>query len=255
MDLGDLTIAVEKFFRDNSLNIVKELGNMPIFDVPLLGVAQANDPLFERLRADDAVGGLHKSPQDWLAGAKSVVSYFLPFTLPVRTANRPIGLPATEWLYGRIEGEIMNDALRKFLVELFSDAGHTALAPCLDERFRVVAGKSNWSERHVAFIAGLGTFSLSRSLITKQGSAGRIGSVVVNAELTPTPRYYTSRDENCSKCGACIPRCPPQAIDERGKDNTVCGQYIEQMKVLYKPRYGCGKCQTAVPCEAGIPKK
>ncbi|MBP1763575.1 MAG: queG 7 [Firmicutes bacterium] len=255
MDLGDLTIAVEKFLRDNSLNVVNGLHNMPIFDIPLLGVAQANDPLFERLRADDAVGRLHKLPQDWLVGAKSVLSYFLPFSLEVRKANRPAGLPAIEWLYGRIEGESVNDALRNFLVQLFSEAGYTAVAPCLDERFSVVAGKSNWSERHVAFVAGLGTFSLNRSLITRRGSAGRIGSVVVDAEMTPTPRYYASLDENCSKCGVCVPRCPSQAISEGGKDNTVCGQYIEQMKVLYKPRYGCGKCQTAVPCEAGIPRK
>jgi len=255
MNLHDITVAVEKFFQEHPLNTVKDLGNLRIFDVPLIAVASAHDPLFERMRMDDAVGPLHRYPQEWLEGARSVVSYFLPFTLPVREANRSNGLPANEWLYGRIEGEAMNVALRQFLLQLFTDAGYAAVAPILDNRFRVVDLKSNWSERHVAFIAGLGTFSLSRSMITKRGSAGRFGSVVVDMDIVPTARYYTEIDENCSKCGACIPRCPPNAIDESGKDNVICWKYMEQMKILYKPRYGCGKCQTAVPCEAGIPGK
>jgi len=255
VNLQDITIAMEKFFQGHPLNTVKELGNLQIFDFPLLGIASANDPLFERMRMDDAVGPLHKGPQEWLDGARSVVSYFLPFTLQVREANRSTGLPATEWLYGRIEGESMNVALRQFLMQFFIDAGYAAVAPVIDNRFRVVELKSNWSERHVAFIAGVGTFSLSRSMITKRGSAGRIGSVVIDMDIAPTPRYYAAMDENCSQCGACIPRCPPQAINENGKDNAICHKYMEQMKVLYKPRYGCGKCQTAVPCEAGIPGK
>ena len=168
----------------------------------------------------------------------------------MREANRLLGLPATEWLYGRIEGERFNVALREFVVHLFIDAGYDAAAPALDARYNVTNRRSNWSERHVAYIAGLGTFSLSCSLITKQGSAGRLGSVVVSAELAPTPRTYQSVDEYCTRCGSCIPRCPPLAITERGKDHAVCSDYLDRVKVRYSPRYGCGKCQTGVPCEA-----
>lgn len=255
MKLQEIMAAVDAFFRNHSLNTVGELNHLPIFDFPLFGIAKANDPLFKRLCAEDAVGSIHKQPQEWLAGAQSVVSYFLPFTSQIREANRKDGLPAKEWLYGRIEGELMNIALRQFLIKLFTDAGYMAVAPALDNRFQVHNLKSNWSERHVAFITGLGTFSLSRSMITRRGAAGRIGSVIVNADIEATLRYYTDIYENCSKCGCCIPRCPPQAISEQGKDNLICGQYLDEMKVLYQPRYGCGKCQTAVPCEAGIPEK
>ena len=184
---------------------------------------------------------------------ESVISYFLPFTKRVREANRLLGLPATEWLYGRIEGERFNVALREFMAHLFIDAGYDAVAPALDARYKVTNRRSNWSERHVAYVAGLGTFSLSCSLITKLGSAGRLGSVVTSAELTPTPRSYQSVDEYCTRCGSCIPRCPPLAITERGKDHAVCSDYLDRVKVRYSPRYGCGKCQTGVPCEYQIP--
>jgi len=253
--LEEIVQAMNRFFKDNPLNIASELNNLQLYDPPLVAVAAATDPLFDRLKEADAVGPQHMSPQEWLPGSKAVVSYFLPFTPTVRKANRTLGLPSVEWLYGRIEGEKFNQAMHKFLVDYFTAAGYQAVAPALDPRLKVVSRRSNWSERHVAFVAGLGTFSLSRSLITKAGSAGRVGSVIVDAGLEPTPRYYTEQEENCSKCGACILRCPPQAIEVTGKDNAICADYVDRVKIRFAPRYGCGKCQAGVPCEERIPAK
>ena len=114
---------------------------------------------------------------------------------------------------------------------------------------------SNWSERHVAYIAGLGTFGLSRGLITEKGMAGRFGSLVTTAELPVTERPYTDLYEYCSRCGACIRRCPVGAITQEGKRHEPCSEYLAEMKHRFAPRYGCGKCQVKVPCMAGIPKK
>jgi epoxyqueuosine reductase len=245
--------AMTTFLQESPVNHVEELGKMKIFDTPLVGVASASDPLFARLKEPDAVGSHHMSPSEWLVGSKAVISYFLPFSLEVRKANRQAGLPSTEWLYGRIEGETFNVSLRQFLIGFFVKAGYRAMSPALDSRLAVVDRRSNWSERHVAFIAGLGTFSLNCSLITKRGAAGRIGSVIVSMDLEPTDRYYEATHENCSKCGACIRRCPPGAINENGKDHSPCSDYLDEISARYQPRYGCGKCQTAVPCEDKIP--
>jgi hypothetical protein len=48
---------------------------------------------------------------------------------------------------------------------------------------------SNWSERHSAYIAGLGTFCLSYSLISEKGCAGRYGTVVTDLDLEPSPDH------------------------------------------------------------------
>ena len=254
LNLTNIEQATQEFMLNSRLNIVEELDHLQIFDKPLIGVADTQDALFDCLKDEDAVGPQHMSPQQWLPGSKSVVSYFLPFTGRVREANRCIGLPAQEWLFGRIEGELFNNAMRQFLVGWFIEKGYQAISPGQDERFKVVQRRSNWSERHVAYIAGLGTFSLNCSLITKSGSAGRLGSVIVSAPLESTPRYYTTKDENCTKCGACIKRCPPVAISEDGKDHGICSDYLDKVLAQFHPRYGCGKCQTAVPCEARIPE-
>ena len=85
---------------------------------------------------------------------------------------------------------------------------------------------STWSERHAAYVAGLGTFSLSKHLITEKGLCGRFGSVITDAPLEVTPRPYTDPYEYCTFCGACVPRCPARAISvEKGKTIKVCAKY------------------------------
>lgn len=253
MNLQIVEQIITEFIANTALNTVAEIGLDKIYDRPLIGVAHAEDALFETLKAEHVVGRHHMSPCEWLPHAKAVVSYFLPFSKAVREANRQGELPATEWLYARIEGELVNNALRKYLTERFEEAGYQAIAPALDARFAVTHRRSNWSERHVAYIAGLGTFSLNRSFITQAGAAGRLGSVIATADMEVTPRRYQTYDEYCNQCGACIKRCPPKAIADTGKDNEVCAAYLDSTAERFKPRYGCGKCQTAVPCEEAVP--
>lgn len=226
---------------------------LQLFDLPLVGVADAADTLWTQLKDPKAVGAHHMSPDEWLQDAKTVISYFLPFTERVRKANRIKEVTASEWLYGRWEGEMFNQALLRFIVKVVKEGGGRVVAPVLDKRFKVVERRSNWSERHAAFVAGLGTFSLSRSMITKAGCAGRFGSVIADLDFEPTRRDYTVFDEYCTKCGVCAKRCPPHAIDENGKDNAICAAYLETQKQTYNPRYGCGKCQAGVICENRIP--
>jgi epoxyqueuosine reductase len=244
---------LDDFVATSPKNVVPALDNMRIFEQPLFAIASADDLLWETLKRPEVVGPQHLSPAEWLRDARSVISCFFPFTERIRAANRTQGEPAKEWLYGRYEGAAFMDAACAFLRDAVEQAGGRAIAPSLDDRFAVVELRSNWSERHAAFIAGLGTFSLNRSLITEAGSAGRLGSVITDVALEPTPRAYTEFDEHCDHCGACVQRCPPHAINEDGKDNAVCAQYLKETKIRYQPRYGCGKCQTGLPCEAAIP--
>ena len=249
----DVFEHMNHLIQTSSLNQVPELGNIRIFDSPLIGIASADDELFFRLQLPEVLGVAHRMPEDWLSGARTVISYFLPFTADIRVSNRQPGLPSTEWLYGRIEGQNFNAELSQSLVSQLISEGNTAVAPALDPRFQIVSRRSNWSERHVAFIAGLGTLSLNCSIITKAGSAGRLGSVVTNLDLPATIREYSGIYDYCTHCGVCIDRCPPSAVSDSGKDHECCEVYLNRMKDLFTPRYGCGKCQTAVPCESGIP--
>jgi len=232
-----------------------------IFDPPLMGVADARDPLFEKMKEDSIIGQHALSPIDWLPQAKSVISFFLPFSKKVRDSNKVVkGWPSQEWLHARIEGQAFVLDLCRYLESILKEAGYINNIPVTDPRFRMNDKPphftSNWSERHVAFVAGLGTFSLSKGLITEKGVAGRFGSIVTSLSLTADTRNYTEIDEHCNQCGACMENCPVNAISfEKGKNHEPCGTFLDETAIKFNPRYGCGKCQVDVPCECNIPEK
>jgi epoxyqueuosine reductase QueG len=82
-------------------------------------------------------------------------------------------MPSREWALTAPSGEHFNTLLRLHLVEMLRFAEPRPL-PC---SFRnVTTGKGSggrdgltWSERHAAYAAGLGTFSLNDGLITDKG--------------------------------------------------------------------------------------
>jgi epoxyqueuosine reductase len=256
---GKIRSALLDFVEQSEENALSAHGNMKIYEEPLVGFAAASDPLFAEFQKPGIVGPNFLPPDAWLPGAKTVVSYFLPFTREIRASNREGRLPSEEWVSSRIDGEKFNNLLREYLVNFLKSFGEDAVSPCIDTRFRVVNRVSNWSERHAAFAAGLGTFGLHRALITEKGSAGRFGSVVTTLFLLPSERSYTTYFAYCpylseGKCGACMKRCPPGAISPDGKNHEICSRFIDK-EVLprFAPRYGCAKCNIAVPCESKIP--
>lgn len=161
---------------------------------------------------------------------------------------------------------MMMNRFGAFVRELLVQAGEQAVYPAADPRFGMVESfASNWSERHAAYICGLGTFGLSKGLITEKGMAGRFGSVITTAQLPATKRRTDDPFADCTMCGKCARNCPAGAIDPakgiiNGKDHEKCSAYLKTC--TYPPhgpharvRYGCGKCQVGVPCECGRPNK
>lgn len=274
MNYESLINSAATFLQTSAENYVSadealrpDLAGMQIYDTPIFAVASAEDPLFLQLREPEVMGEGAFLPSDWLKNAKSVISFFLPFTDAVKNSNRAAPVKASdEWLHARIEGQIAVDALGKYICSLLENEGFDAVYPSGDARLSPIAPLVlNWSERHVAYICGLGTFGLSKGLITEKGMAGRFGSVVTSALLPVTERPYSTPFEYCTMCGACQKKCPANAIDASkgvidGKSHGICAPFVNATKLPpagphNRSRYGCGKCQVGVPCESKIPKK
>ena len=199
----------------------------------------------------------------------TVISWILPHTEETKASNRiQTKYPSELWARARIYGEDVNGELRKHVLDTLRGRGYFAVAPLLSPLWRTAMSKkygnaSAWSERHAAYVAGLGTFGLCDGLITPVGKAMRCGSVVANIAIPPPPRPYDNHHAYClfhakGTCGKCIDRCPAGAISRSGHDKVKCSKYVEATREFVREQYGfngygCGLCQTAVPCESRIP--
>ncbi len=274
---------MEQIIRDEIRSFVLESpdnrfpdGEQRYFDEPLVGFAAADDPLFAEFRK--IIGEFHLTPAEIMENtygpgvgeAKTVICWILPITRKTRESNRKEEkLPSREWALTRYHGEHFNTLLRIFLVDLLRYAGAQAVAPLISGMWRPVrdprAGMaSTWSERHAAYAAGLGTFSLNDGFITERGIAHRCGSVITDAEIPPTMRSCADPWSNClyfreGGCGLCIQRCPVGAISLKGHDKDKCQAYVYgELRFSAGELYGvmetgCGLCQTRVPCESMAP--
>ena len=248
------------------------------FNEPLVGFAGADDPLFEDYKT--IIGREHLTPREAYELAfgegsyhgGTVISVAMPLHEAIRRSNRQqTAQPSREWALCRYYGDLFLKKLRGYLSELVTGLGYRTVAPCAAEWYKTASTPAgpvaNWSERHIAYAAGLGTFSLNDGFITEKGMAVRLFSAVTELVLEPDQREAKSHTENClyyrkGVCGACIRRCPAGAISAQGHDKIKCRNFVygeasRELAVSYggsrETGAGCGLCQTKVPCEYRIP--
>ncbi|PLX42599.1 MAG: 4Fe-4S ferredoxin [Deltaproteobacteria bacterium] len=277
--LAEFIEAKIKEFTASEANSMQKETLEPAWAEPLIGVSSGADPLYTFYKSH--IGDFHLTPLEFLrhkypddafsAEEVSVVSWVLPQTKATKADNREEKfLPSERWARSRIYGGEFNNALRRELEEALEVEGIKAVSPMISPVWKFIKSEkhglaSNWSERHAAFAAGLGTFSLSDGLITPVGKAHRLGSIIVAKGIEPSKRLYEGHAEHClfyqnGSCGKCIERCPIGAITKEGHDKALCQRYVD-MTWQYVERahhfkgYGCGLCQTGVPCESKIPKR
>lgn len=248
----------------------------PYFGAPVVGFASAGDLLFDEYKK--VIGDWHLTPREafeavhgpesWRGG--TVVSWVMPWSKELRDSNRnQVERPSRQVTEAYHLGYYtMQKEVRRALLDLLAQHGCRGVAPVDGPAFKMVdtpAGKSStWSERHAGYAAGLGSFGLSRGFISEVGTAVYLSSLVLDAELEPDPRS-AGPQEGClffynGSCGACLTRCPGQAISREGQDKTACARYAYgpesvALSACYglKGPAGCALCQVKVPCETRNP--
>ena len=274
MTREQIEIMIHDFWANSPENTLNNGTGEKAWNAPLIHCAAGNDPLFTRIKAD--IGPFYWLPEEAYslafpdnpapADELSVIVWALPQTDATLVDQRlATEVPAERWARSRDFGEKFNCALRLHAADQLSASGSPAVAPerlpGFDYRTSDNFGiASNWSERHTAWISGLGTFGLSDGLITERGMAVRFGSVVVRAKLPVDERPYGDNHQAwClwyaeGRCGVCIRRCPTRAITPAGHDKVKCRAYIREVTAPYAQlNYGteatpCGLCQVVIPC-------
>jgi len=283
---GKLSADPKSWIEDAILNFIERSPENTLqgpfqekaFENPLVGFANGADSIFDSYK--QYVAAYHWTPREIFnqtfpessvkAEELTVISWILPQTAATKADNRlQSTYPAERWARARIFGEQVNAKLRQLVVDALQEEGYAAVAPMLSPLWKRKKSAqyvfaSTWSERHMAYAAGLGTFGLCDGLITPRGKAMRTGSVVARIKIDPSPRPYDDHHAYClffsqGICGNCIQRCPVGALSQNGHDKLKCLQHLRPASADYVKAnygfdgYGCGLCQTGVPCESKIP--
>ncbi|MEJ2210349.1 MAG: epoxyqueuosine reductase [Anaerolineae bacterium] len=232
--------------------MVDEAGTATTYRRPLVAFAAADDERFVALRT--VAEPSHLLPTDLLPGARSVISFFLPFAPWVVEANaRQRQEVAREWAVAYVETNALIGRITARLVEALAGQGVRAAAEPATHNFDPVSLVSRWSHKSVAVIAGLGNFGLHQMVITDAGCAGRFGSLVLDADLPAAPAPPRERclyfyDGSCLEC---VYACPAGALDtDEPLDKQACYRRLLDVAAAYEDlglADVCGKCATG-PC-------
>ncbi|MDQ5988038.1 MAG: Epoxyqueuosine reductase [Syntrophus sp. SKADARSKE-3] len=268
---------IRDYVADSEDNSLKGNGDKAWEDA-LVGFSRGDDPLYSFFKSD--IGSFFWTPEEIFSLSfpdtkvkveeLTVISWVLPQTESTKADNRrESSLPAERWVRSRNYGEDFSMKLARHVVSHLLDRGIQSLVPAQSPKWSWQESKkygfaSNWSERHAAYTSGLGTFGLCDGLITRKGKAMRCGSVIARIDVSPTERPYNEPHAYClfytkGTCRKCISRCPCGAITEDGHDKSKCKSYLFETVAPYAKSqfgiasYGCGLCQTGVPCESRIP--
>lgn len=278
IDTAWITSFIKDYVATSPNNSIRNVENERAWDEPLVGFSSGADPIYQFFKDD--IGSFYWTPVEAFKliypettvkpDELSVIAFVLPHTDAIKAdLRKKKDIPSEKWIRARFYGGKFIEELNKHVADTLTKSGYPAVAPTNSpiNNSKKYGWVAQWSERHAAYASGLGTFGLCDGLITPVGKAIRCGSVVAQIKVPPTQRPYTDHHAYClhyakGACGMCINRCPAGSVTKSGHDKTACANqcmttsaYAEKQLGLPKGAYGCGFCQTGVPCESKIPVK
>jgi epoxyqueuosine reductase len=271
-------------------NLLEDFPATAIFGRPIMGVVRGQDKIFEDFRR--VVAPRHIRPADFLRkqfpaldgrAPIRVVSWAFPFSREILNSNRGREWPSELYSVARNNGAaLIHDTIGE-IVRILQSHGFASAAPAQTDEYDAFRSpgftfSSTWSERHVAYAAGLGRFGLNGCLITPLGTNVRFASLVTCLPLEVRPEKKPDYRSPCledggKNCGRCLERCPVQAISRSGLDKSKCYDRRQAIRRKFLTDYsqkfglrpspivkngwrepglslGCALCMAAVPCES-----
>ena len=266
----DLKEAVRQDIVSYVQEYAEQQGIAAVWRTPLVGFADARCEGIKKLK--DLVSPAHVMPWEVLEDATVIISYFVPFTKALAETNSCTGLASPQWALAYEQTNALFNQLNEALIQKLRQAGyHAAVSPeaTTFDRDKLI---SHWSQRHIAYLAGLGSFGVNNMLITKEGCCGRYSTIVTNL---PVAAYHPVTQEYClykknGTCGVCTRHCPSGALTVQGYDRKKCfsvllknAEVCTDFGSSYTNEDGsgsnsvgsevCGKCVVHIPCATCAP--
>jgi len=242
-------INIEQDLRQIVINEVEGLGRSDLFREPLVAFSDANDKRYDDLKR--IIGDWHLSAGEILEGAKSVISFFVPFMKDVVMSPKNSEGPSRLWGEAYQMINLHSAHINKALTKYLSEFGYNSTSIPATHAYDPKDMKTFWSHKSAAHIAGLGVFGKNRILITEKGSGGRFGTLLTTAPLKATQSLPAV--QCLDSCGLCHKICPVGAFSGSELDKHACqnelfknGEILRSKSDLTKAD-ACGKCISICP--------
>jgi epoxyqueuosine reductase len=261
---GDMpAVSVDELRSELETRVAAEprrLGSAGWWRTPLLAAAPV-DARFERLPRMAAHD--HWQPRELLPTANSVIVFFLPFRKELVRANQPGERPCREWGVAYVQTNELIQQVGHALGEFLAARGFRCGLTPATHNFNENTLMARWSHKHLGHLVNLGRFGTHRMLITPAGCAGRLGSLVTEADLGDHP-LVTSRESCLLKagkaCGLCLAACPVHALTPTEFERRRCWEQLKENQAgldyfadLPATTHVCGKCAALMPCSFADP--
>ncbi len=241
---------------------VKEFGGKTSISYrdPKVGYSSALNPLFKELKK--VAHPNHLTPKEILGNAETVINFTIPLSLRAVNENIRGNIGSYQWAYEYAYTNVLINFLAREISQLLARKGFKGVPIAATWNWDEKTLFADWSHRHSAYISGLGKFGVNNLLITEMGTAVRLGTVITDAEITPS---FFPTEEYCLskrgiKCDICLKRCPVHAFENWGGEGKwKCYENCLKTDEKHRERIGyvvdcCGKCISDTPCATSIPK-
>ena len=236
----EITAFIERFAAEED--------SRQLWRQPLVKFGDASAAEMQTLSA--RVHPHHAQPSAVLPQAKTVICYFFPFREEIGESNRTGAFSSSVWAEAY---ETTNAAFRRLNDRLIAFLGERGIAAAVSPdafAYDEELCQSRWSQKSFACLSGMGRFGLHHLLITDRGCCGRLGTVLMDAEV---PYDAPAEEEYClylrdGSCTACVRACPVGALTADAYDVHRCHDRCMENETLYPGDAICGKCAVGLPC-------
>lgn len=235
---------IQKLIEEYCINA----GIPDLWREPVIKYGDVKSPLFIKLK--ELVDPNHYQPLDYLPQATVVLSYFLPFKKDVMESNVKGTVISEQWALAYEHSNKMASYINENLCNFINELGYKACPPSDIGMINDGFPRSKWSQRHVAYICGHGTFGLNNMLISDKGCVGRYYSIITALPVTADPIVTEERclyKQNGS-CKLCVKRCVAEALTENEFNRLKCLEQCNINEEIYPAAGACGKCVVGLPC-------
>lgn len=225
------------------------------FGTPLVGYADARNPIFDMYFSRS----ICDHPKRIYRPGNTVVVHFIPYAPELTESNRGGNAPSEQWTLAFRDSMWLSMRLNGVIREALDTVGRLSSCTNTPTDWNEERCREEWSHKLVAYAAGMGHFGPAGSFQTKEGFAGRFGSIITDGqyadafeplssdkleamyqEIQKQYRYQEAGGPACSQ--EMIKACPGGAISEKGIDRKLCQAYCKTIDKHIPSPEVCGKC-------------